>query len=127
MVQQINALGESLEPGGTGVVNVPASDADELILLPPYCNEARLRRRFSDRPTSFVASLVNLTNNDKVCRLIWVRDGKIISVNSADFRVGMNLPGAQAWKLDESREIRVTNELQSANPFLSLNLVEVAP
>src|SRR5262249_48355950 len=103
VVQQINALGESLEPGGTGVVDVPASDADELILLPAYCNEEDLRRRFSDRPLSFVASLLSNTNNDRVCRLIWVRDGKIISVNSADFRVGMNLPGAQAWKLDERR------------------------
>src|SRR4051812_4670061 len=76
-VQQVNSLGTTLEPGGIGSINVPASDADELILLPSYCDHDTLSRHFPNRPPAFIDELIVLSRNDRICpALIWLCDDK---------------------------------------------------
>jgi hypothetical protein len=72
----------------------------------------------------FGSFLAVLSQDDRRCpALIWLRDGEVASVNRANFKVGLNAK-LQSWRLQQSREIQVSKELQSPNSFLSLNLME---
>jgi len=121
-VEQVNSLGATLEPGGIGTINVSSSDADELVLLPAYYHRDALARHFPDKPPKFIDEVVIRSPHEQDA-LIWLRGGKVISINPAKFTVGMNLT-VQSWKLNGSREIKVVKETQSPNSFLSLYFLE---
>lgn len=119
-VEQVNALGEKLEPGGSGVIHVTAGDADELILLPAYSTREALGRSLPGRPPALLERLYEVSGDGHTSpALVWLRGERILSINPAKFTVGLNLT-PHSWALRERREIRVTQEAQSPNPFLSL-------
>src|SRR4051794_10616443 len=61
---QVNRVGLKLEPGGVGSILVPASRADELILLPCYCQRSDLIRRFPERSPALIDGLVSHSPRD---------------------------------------------------------------
>jgi hypothetical protein len=120
--EQANSLGATLEPGGTGSLHVGASDlADELVFLPVGCSRTELSHRFAKRPSAFVDKLLALSRDDRVSpALVWLKNGAIVSINRARFRVGMN-ETLNAWRVEHGCEITVTKEAQSPNGFLSIS------
>jgi hypothetical protein len=122
--EQLNSLGTELEPGGVGVIEVPASAADELILLGYGCTRNDLWARFPDRRASFIEDLLRISRDKHTCpALLWLRNGRVISRNGVTIKVGANI-SVQSWTLQGRRQIKVAKELESPNGFLSVSLLE---
>lgn len=122
--EQVNLLGQNLEPGETGEIHVHAPDADELIILPYGISRPVIADRLPNRSTEFIEYLDNLSDFDtRTPALIWMRDGEILSVNYLHTVVGFHID-LKSWELQEPLEIVVAKEKTSPNSFLSLYFVE---
>jgi hypothetical protein len=117
-VAQVNLLGPTLAPGAFGTIHVSECAADELILLPAFCDRSALANNFAGRSLQFIDTLYDISRIDQT-KLIWVRRGRMVSINPARFNVGVTAT-LRSWPLHGSREIRVTKESQSPNGFVSL-------
>ena len=123
-VKQTNTLGMNLNPGAIGTFDVVAPNADELILLPAYCSSSVLEAHFRTRSSEFAQQLLSAARDDRNCpALVWVRDGRIISVNPVQFSVGVDLT-LLSWPIHRRRIITVAKELETPNSFFSLRFVD---
>jgi hypothetical protein len=121
---QLNALGRGLEPGGIGMIQLPASEADELIFLALACSREVLRDHFPDRSPAFIEDLYRMSWDEHFgASLIWLQNGRVVSRNPVAINVAINLT-VQSWTLRGRRQITVAKELESPNGFLSLYLLE---
>jgi hypothetical protein len=121
-IEQVNALGRDLEPGGNGVIHVSAEDADELILLPAHSTREELNRSLPGRRPILIDTLYNVSCDDSTSpALVWLRGRRVLSINPAKFSVGLN-SAPRSWTFRRSRDIQVAKEARSPNSFLSLTL-----
>jgi hypothetical protein len=123
-VEQVNSLGTTLEAGGVGFVHIDECIADQITLMPPYLRKRDIIERFPSRSPAFHDELFSISCDDRISpAIVWLRNGRILSVNPARFTVGVNF-ALQSWNLKGRSEIRVTKELESPNTFLSVSFLE---
>jgi len=123
VVKQANLLGAELPPGGVGVINISQCNADELILLPAYCEREELVACLPDHPVPLLNDLLKYSHDDHIApALVWLAGRRIISVNRANFSIGVNIT-LKSWKLTGPREIKVIKETASLNGFLSIEFI----
>lgn len=122
-VGQANSLGAELEPGHVGHITVATCQADELVLLTPYCTQGELERQFSDRPKEFQDQLSDFSHGLRTPALVWIQNGRILSINRLEFTIPTNL-SVKCWDVRGGRIIRIRKEEESPNGFLSIYFLE---
>jgi hypothetical protein len=103
---ELARLYAELESGELATVVLPESDADRLGYMGPYCDHEDLARILPDTSDSELNRLEEIANERTGPVFIWVRDGKLISVNTIDKNIGIT-GVARSWDLSHSTTIRV--------------------
>jgi hypothetical protein len=122
-IKQVNTLGMTLKPGGSGLIYIPPTKADCLILLPYASTREEIADGLRGQHLENIDDLLSLSrDNNTSPALIWLKNGRIVSINSAKFSVGVNLK-MRYWKLDQYKNIQIKKERWSPNSFLSINFL----